>query len=87
MIRFEWNQTKADRNLRKHEVSFEAAASVFYDECAIQYFDAENSAMEDRYLLLGRDVMLRMLLVRFCELNERETIRIISVRKATASER
>lgn len=28
---FEWGHTKADVNLRKHDVAFELASSVFYD--------------------------------------------------------
>jgi hypothetical protein len=40
MIQFEWDPTKSASNKRKHGVSFEEAKSVFYDEFAIQFFDA-----------------------------------------------
>jgi uncharacterized DUF497 family protein len=30
-VRFEWNGRKAAANLRKHGVSFDEAASVFFD--------------------------------------------------------
>jgi uncharacterized DUF497 family protein len=30
-IRFEWDRRKAETNLRKHKVSFEAACEVFFD--------------------------------------------------------
>jgi len=32
MIQFEWDPPKAATNLKKHQVSFEEAKSVFYDE-------------------------------------------------------
>jgi len=53
MIKFEWDQPKATANLKKHQVSFEEAKSVFYDEFAVQFFDEEHSSNEDRFLLLG----------------------------------
>ncbi|WP_406604295.1 BrnT family toxin [Bartonella gliris] len=34
-IRFEWDETKAKSNLRKHRVSFELAARVFADPFAM----------------------------------------------------
>ncbi len=34
-IRFEWDETKARSNLRKHRVSFEIAARVFADPFAM----------------------------------------------------
>lgn len=89
---FQWNETKAITNLRKHKVSFEEARSVFYDEFAIQFFDEENSESEDRFILLGRSNESRILIVCHCERTQGkkdkgETIRIISARKATKNER
>ena len=52
MIKFEWHPTKSSANLRKHNVSFEEAQTVFYDENAVQFFDEEHSADENRFLLL-----------------------------------
>jgi uncharacterized protein len=85
-MRFDWDPAKAAANLRKHHVSFEAAASVFYDDFAVQFFDEEHSDDEDRFLLLGMSSDGRLLLVCHCEREEGEVIRIISARKATASE-
>ena len=86
MIRFEWNPAKAIANLRKHDVSFEEACSVFYDEFANQYFDDENSMDEDRFLMLGLSSESRVLIVCHCERNSGEMIRIISARRATRYE-
>ena len=35
MQRFEWDETKAKRNLRKHGIDFEDAITVFRDEHAM----------------------------------------------------
>jgi len=87
MIRFEWDKAKASTNLSKHGVSFEEAQSVFYDELAIQFFDDEKTE-EDRFILLGISNQSRVLVVVHCERGPNaETIRIISARKATKSER
>jgi len=87
MIEFEWNDTKAASNKKKHGVSFEEAKSVFYDESAIQFFDEDNSESEDRFLMLGLSNELHVLLVCHCERDSGNCIRIISARKATNNER
>ncbi|HEX4890086.1 MAG TPA: BrnT family toxin [Alphaproteobacteria bacterium] len=87
MIKFEWDVRKAASNLRKHGVSFEEAQSVFYDEYALQFLDAESSDTEDRFLLLGLSDRIRMLIVCHCERGAGSVIRIISARKATRNER
>lgn len=86
IIKFEWNQAKSRSNQKKHGVSFEEAQTVFYDDFAIQFFDETNSNLEDRFLMLGRSVESRLLLVCHCERDEGHSIRIISARKATKSE-
>jgi len=86
MIKFEWDTAKATASLKKHGVSFEEAQSVFYDEFAVQFFDADHSSHEDRFLLLGMSTGARLLLVCHCERDTGNTIRIISARKATKRE-
>ena len=86
MINFEWDAAKAVINLQKHGVAFEEAKTVFYDDFAIQFFDDEHSANEERFLLLGMSSSARLLLVCHCERNEGNTVRIISARKATKRE-
>ncbi len=83
MIKFEWDAAKAISNKKKHGVSFEEAQSVFYDEFAVQFFDEENSELEDRFLMLGFSDEARLLIVCHCERELGNTIRIISARKAT----
>ncbi len=87
MIKFEWNQIKAASNQKKHGISFEEAKSVFYDEFAVQFYDSENSELEDRFLMLGLSSESRVLIVCHCERDSGNTIRLISARKATRKER
>ena len=87
MIEFEWSETKARSNLKKHGVSFEEAKSIFYDEFAQQFFDDGHSETEDRFLMLGVSIQSRILVVCHCERKNGEVIRIISARKATTTER
>ena len=85
-MRFDWDPAKAASNARKHKVTFEVAKTVFYDDFAVQFFDEEHSAYEERFLLLGMSSHARLLLVCHCEQEDGDVIRIISARKATESE-
>ena len=86
MIKFEWDSAKASSNKKKHDVSFDEAQTVFYDEFAIQFFDEANSDSEDRFLMLGFSEEARLLIVCHCEREPDNVIRIISARKATKNE-
>lgn len=87
MLKFEWNSDKERVNRDKHGVAFKEARSVFYDEDAIQFFDESHSLEEDRFIMLGVSVKLRILVVVHCEREDGRVIRIISARKVTARER
>lgn len=52
-LSFRWDPAKDTVNRRKHGVSFEEAATVFYDESALLIDDPDHSADEDRFVLLG----------------------------------
>lgn len=82
-ISFEWNEEKNESNKRKHGVSFEEAATVFYDENARVIFDEEHSIDEDRFVILGLSRLLRFLVVCHCF---RKNEGIISARKANTAE-
>ena len=86
MVNFEWDPSKAAINLQKHQISFEEAKSVFYDEFAVQFFDGGHSSDEERFLMLGMSSTGKLLIVCHCERNHGKTIRIIPVRKATRRE-
>ena len=82
---FEWDAEKAARNLEKHEISFDEAASVFADPLYVDFYDPDHSAEEHRYIIVGLSEIGRLLLVSY---TERESIiRLISAREVTPSER
>jgi hypothetical protein len=84
-LRFEWDEGKNTANQRKHGISFQEAQTVFYDDRALLAKDPDDT--EDRFLLLGLSLALRILVVCHCYREEDEVIRIISARKANRSER
>lgn len=86
-IEFSWDARKARQNLQKHKASFEEAATVFYDENALEFFDPDHSNDEDRYLMLGLSGRLRIMVVSYCLRKKGSEIRIISARKATKKEK
>jgi uncharacterized protein len=84
-VEFEWEAGKAARNLRKHRVSFDEAATVFGDHLSATAADPAHSAGERRYITVGLSSEGRLLMVAHADRGER--IRIISARTLTASER
>jgi uncharacterized DUF497 family protein len=86
---FEWDENKVRENLKKHKVSFEEAKTVFNDPLLITFPDEEHSQTEDRYISIGTSAPNKVLLVIHTERETAEDtliIRLISCRKATASE-
>ena len=85
-LRFVWDERKDRANLKKHGVSFAEAQTVFYDENAREYPDPDHSADEQRFILLGMSLRLRVLVVCHCYRESESVIRIVSARKANTSE-
>lgn len=84
-MRFVWDAAKAAGNLAKHGVSFEEASTVFRDPLSQTGRDPDHSLDEERFIVFGLSTSGRLLVVAHVERND--TIRIISARAATASER
>jgi uncharacterized DUF497 family protein len=84
-MQFEWDREKGKRNLRKHEVSFDEAVTVFYDPLAATFDDPDHSIGEHRSITVGFSSRGRLLVVSHAERGN--SIRIISARPATAQER
>ena len=82
---FEWDETKARQNLRKHNISFEEAATVFGDPMSVTVPDPRHSDKEDRYVVIGCSANQQTLVVVYTMRGR--NIRVISCRKATRSER
>ena len=85
-LKFEWDESKASANLKKHGVSFEEARTVFFDERAKLIDDPDHSEDEERFILLGLSSSLRIIVVCHCYRSAGNVIRIISARKATTGE-
>jgi len=85
-IRFDWDEKKAESNLKKHGISFSEAQSVFDDDAARLIPDPDHSKGEERFILLGISCSLKILVVVHCYRDQDSVIRLISARKATKSE-
>jgi uncharacterized DUF497 family protein len=81
---FVWNHEKAASNKSKHGISFEEAAEVFIDPF-VEFITADVDG-EDREAALGFTFGHSLLYVINIERPD-GSIRLISARKATASER
>jgi len=78
------------RNLKKHGVPFEEAATIFADPKGLDWEDPEHAETEPRWKRLALSVEGRVLLVVYTLRGLRngiETIRIISARQASQKER
>lgn len=84
-IRFTWDPSKAESNRRKHGISFEDAAHVFFDPLRQMRQDRIEGG-EYRWQTLGVTVLL--VAHTFLDDDEDvEEIHIISARRATRKER
>jgi uncharacterized protein len=83
-VEYEWDDDKADANLRKHGVDFADAALVLEDELALTSRDL-YSENEERYVTIGRDPYGRLLVVVYTWRGE--SLRLISAREANSRER
>jgi uncharacterized DUF497 family protein len=84
-MEFEWDESKAAANLKKHGVSFDEAETVFDNVLAIIFDDEAHSEGERREIMIGHSRNNRLLLISFTERSN--VIRIISARLATRRER
>jgi len=84
-LTFEWDEKKARKNLKKHGVSFEEAATVFGDPLSLTIDDPLHSKHEKRFVTMGESIRRRILVVVHTERGD--NIRIISARVATRRER
>jgi len=84
-MEFKWDDEKADKNLKKHGVSFEEAKTVFNTDFAEFLPDLTHSIGEARFTCSGPSSAGRLLLVAFTERGK--IIRIITARKMTPREK
>ena len=84
-----WNLSGTQRkllvNLKKHNLSFQGAATVFDDSLSVTFPDPDHSLGESRYVIIGMSGLGQLLVVSHTDRENRT--RIISARRATRQER
>jgi uncharacterized DUF497 family protein len=79
-----WDPKKAETNFRKHGIRFSDAETVLFDPLALTLKDQDVNG-EQRLVTVGLDVIGRIIVTVYTYRGD--TIRLISARKATATER
>ena len=82
-MNFEWDDKKAQKNLKEHGVSFEKVTVLFLNNKRLISVDRRNDYGEERFITLGM-VEKRLHVVVYTERGG--SIRIISARKANKKE-
>jgi uncharacterized DUF497 family protein len=88
-FQFEWDEVKAAANLRKHDVPFDLASTVFNDPFMLTIADLTHSDFEERWFSVGRARTGIMLSVSYLWVEADPSlikIRIISARRSTRPE-
>jgi uncharacterized DUF497 family protein len=84
-MRFEWDPEKERSNLEKHGISFGRAIELFSSGVEyLEIYDERHSEIEDRFIAIG-PLSGRIIVMVYSESSE-DTIRVISVRRATRGE-
>jgi uncharacterized DUF497 family protein len=85
-ILFDWDQWNTQKNEKKHGVSRLEAESAFFDPNYCLYRDLKHSSpTEDRFILYGKSLENRVLMVGFTQRNGKT--RVITARSASQKER
>jgi uncharacterized DUF497 family protein len=82
-MKYKWDKSKAQKNIKKHGIDFADAVIALEDENGLTIED--NDAYEQRYKTLGMGSIHKILFVVHAEQDE-DCIRIISARKADSKE-
>ena len=82
-MKFEWDEAKNLANIRKHHLDFADAEEIF-DGPTLTVPDLREDYGEDRWIVVG--VIHGTTVVAIVAERESETLRVISLRKATRNE-
>ena len=82
---FEWDSKKAEKNIKKHGITFQEASTVFGDPLAISFPDPDHSKDEERELTFGQSLQRRLIVVSHTR--RRDRTRIINARLMDRNER
>lgn len=67
VMRFTWDPSKAEANLRKHGVSFQEASTAFRDPLSVTGADPDHSIGESRFITFGESVRGKLQVVSHTE--------------------
>ena len=84
-LEFEWDPLKAEKNKRKHGITFLEGSTAFSNLHSLTIPDPDHSMLEHRFLHVGVSESGNLVVVSLTERSDR--IRIISVRHASKRER
>ena len=84
-MEFEWDPKKAAANVRKHDITFQEAATIFGDPLAVTFYDPDHSVDENRFITFGLSLQKRLLIVSHTERGGQT--RIINARLMDRDER
>jgi len=82
---FEWDRKKAEKNIKKHGISFHEAATVFGDPLALTFPDPDHSTGEYRFITFGVSRFNQFLVLSHTDREDK--VRIISARIMSRKER
>ena len=82
-----WDEEKDFENFIKHQIWFLEAKVIWEDEHAREFYDADHSQHENRWIRIGVNPEKGVLFVVFCEGDNDEIVRLISARKANEDEK
>ncbi len=85
-MEYDWDQEKAQSNLKKHGISFQEAASAFDDPLALTFDDPDHSIGEHRLLTFGVTKTGKWVIVSHTE-KHNAILRIISAHPMNKYER
>ena len=81
-MKFEWDENKRKLNIQKHGIDFEDAKRVF-EGISLTFQDNRFDYGQQRFITMG---LLYEIVIVIAHTEIDETIRIISMRKATKNE-
>jgi len=82
-MRFSWDKNKNQRNIQKHGIDFSDSTEIF-NYPMLTGIDRRKNYSEDRWVGIG--ILKGIVAVIVYTEDDKENIRIISVRKATKNE-
>ena len=88
-LHFQWDERKDRINQQKHHIPFAEVIAVFHDPSYLSMYDPDHSIEEDRWITMGRNRFGTLIVISHTfrqDEHGRETIRIISARKASKRE-